>query len=731
MKRTYFFIIACITILTNLNAQEVQPGYSPSDGGHGLYNNRTKTWMVSPKYSGSEVIGNYDGVYYYALKDPTNGLWGIISSKNYQQWIYSPQFTNIYFGGEYGLYFFPKSGGMFCASKKTDWGLFDTEENIILPFKYKSISCRDYNCKVIVYDWDGKNYCYEYADLRKIKNQQAEARRQQEELKKKEDEERLKKLAEMKEKKRKEEELASFTTYAQNFVQPKIAQWQQKGEFEKTEAYRQRVTGGNRQQKIDSLTTVAEQQFISEHAALNPLQQLTINGNYDADHEVYRLESPKFGMLLVNVPIADAPSFKSNFTNIECRNATYFIENDKIALRSVIFYNPDTKKSYTYSNRAALNYTTYNIDADALGLQAFTISSGNNRQTVAAAEKPKVHILEPSANSQYSSPELTIRCNIETSDGSTPALYVEINGGEAIMLTPKQQMQKKGAKPMEGNEYTLTLPTDRDRVCNLAFYAIGNNDVPSEVKKLTLKYVGEQPKPMLHLYAVGVSDYASDDLQNLKYAAKDAQQFADVVKTAAGNLYRGVKPQVIVNKSATKQNVEQSLAQLARDVRQDDVIMLFFSGHGVREGEDTYFMTTDGIAADPAPTSIDFGYIKKRLNAMVQKGCKVVLFMDACHSGAMQTKSGTRDLSMTLPGMIGFYSSTRLEESAESDKLGNGAFTRALLDGISGKAANGKGEVTTTALRNYIEAEVSKVNDKQTPLTQNELGEVVLFKIKK
>ena len=730
MKRTFFLIIACITFLTNINAQEVRPSYSPSDGGHGLYNNRTKQWVVSPKYSDSGLIGNYDGVYYYALKDHTNGLWGIISSKNYQQWFYTPQFTNIEFGGGYMTYFFPKSGGMFCASKKTNWGLFDTEKNIILPFKYQRILCQDYNCNVTAYDWNGKDFCYKYSDLYKIKNQQEEVKRQQEELKKKEEEERLIKLAELKEKQRKEEELASFTTYAQNYVQPRIAAWQQKGEFEKTEAYRQRVTGGSRQQKIDSLTTAAEQQFISEHAALNPLQQLTINGSYDADHEVFRLESPKFGMLLLNVPISDAPSFKNNFTNICCRNATYFIENDKIALRSVDFYNPDTKKSYTYSNSAALNYTTYIIDADALGLQAFTISSRENSQMVAATEKPKVHILEPQTNTKYSTPEITIRCNIETNNGTTPTLYVEINGGEAVALTPNPDIQKKGAKPMEGKEYALTLPTDRDRTCNLAFYAIGDNEVPSEVKKLSLQYAGEQPKPVLHLYSVGVSDYASPDLQSLKYAAKDAQQFADIVKHSTGDLYREVKPLVIVNKSATKQNVEQSLAQLARDARPDDVVMLFFSGHGVREGEDTYFMTTDGIAADPAPTGVDFGYIKKRLNAMVQKGCKVVLFMDACHSGAMQTKSGIRDLSMTLPGMIGFYSSTRLEESAESDKLGNGAFTRALLDGISGKAANGKGEVTTTALRNYIEEEVRKTNNKQTPLTQNELGEVVLFKVK-
>ena len=728
MKKLIITIIIVCMAATGCLAQEVvcRGLYNGSIGKTewGLYNNRTQQWVVANKYKAARYIGCYDGVHYYMLQDFTTNFWGIISSKNYNQWFYSPQFTDIISNNNNF-----SNTGIFLASKKTDWGAFDINKDVYVSFKYKYANYAIPD-GFVVRDWENKQIHYDLASIRSIRQKKQEARQKQEEEEKKKETQRLIEIAERKEKEKKEQELSSFTTYAQAYVQPKIALWQQKGEFEKTDSYRKRVTGSNRQLKIDSLTMAAEQSFISEHAALNPLQDLTINGNYDADNEVFQLRSSKFGTLLINVPIGDAPSFKSNFNGIEKRDATYFIENDKIALRSVVLYDPQTKKSFTYNNRSALNYTTYSIDADALGLAAVSITSSTKQQGGQVLQKPIVHVLSPTSGSQYTQAEVVFNIDITSTGGATPILYVSINGEDPKVIRPMQEMQKKGARPQSGKEYSVTLPQQTDKPCNLIFYASLNDDVYSEIKSVKLLYAGNKPKPVMHLYAVGVSDYASQDLQNLKYAAKDAQQFAQAAKNSAGDLYREVKPQVITNKSATKQNVEQSLAQLARDVQQDDIVMLFFSGHGVREGEDTYFMTTDGIAADPAPTSVDFGYIKKRLNAMVSKGCKVVLFMDACHSGAMLTKSGTKDLSMTLPGMIGFYSSTRLEESAESDQLGNGAFTKALLDGISGKAANSKGEITTTGLRNYIEAEVKKINSKQTPLTQNELGEVVLFKAK-
>ncbi len=722
MRKQLLIILATLCCAISALAQEVVPKMDYDSRLYGIYNNRSQRWVVQPMFKTIWYMGPWDGVYYFCV-ETENSKFGIIRSKDYSHFYINPDYDEI----KYCNFDYSNFTPLLAVRKGSDWGLYDIFLQQLFPIKYQTIV--PYATWVLVREWNGKDYNLSHQDIRQIQQQRAEQQKREEEIKRQEAEAQQRAEAERKAREKKEAELASFTAYAQSYVQPKIAAWQEKGEYEKTDAYRKRVTGSNRQVKIDSLTTAAEHQFISEHAALNPLQQLKISGNYDADNEVYRLECPKFGTMLVRVPIEDAPSFKNNFASLEKRNAKYFIENDKIALRSVDFFNPQTQNTYSYNNSAALNYTTYSIDADALGLQAFTISSTDNR-TVVAADKPKVHILDPTTNSRYSSAEITIRCNIETNDGSTPTLYVEINGGEANELHPKAPGQSKGAKPMSGKEYAINLPTDNDRPCNLTFYAMGANNVPSETKKLTLQYVGEKPKPVLHIYAVGVGDYASSDLEDLKYAAKDAQQFEQAIRKVAGNTYRDIKSQVIVNKSATKQNVETSLSRLTNEVQQGDVVMLFFSGHGVRDGEDTYFMTTDGVAADPAPNSVDFSYIKKRLNRLIDKQCKVILFMDACHSGAMQSKSGLRDLRMMLPNLIGFYSSSKLEESAESDKLGNGAFTHALLEGIGGKAANSDGQITTFTLRNYIENELRKSNAKQTPQIENEVGEIVLFDLK-
>lgn len=722
MRKQLFIIIAALCCVMSTFAQEVIPKYDYNSRQYGIYNNRSQQWVVRPMFKSVEYMGPWDGDYYFCV-ETENSKVGIIRSKDYSHFYVNPDYDEI----KYCQFSYSNFTPLLAVRKGSDWGLYDISLEQLFPIKYQLIV--PYGTWVLIRDWNGKDTSLSHQNIRNMMQQKAESKTREEAIKRQQAEEMQRIESERKAREKKEAELASFTTYAQNYVQPKIEAWQHKGEYEKTEAYRKRVTGGNRQNKIDSLTTEAEHLFINEHAALNPLQNLHISGNYDADNEVYKLECTKFGTMLVNVPIADAPSFKNNFANIQMRNAKYFIENDKIALRSVDFYNPQTQRTYSYNNAAALHYTTYSLDADALNLKAFTISSNDNR-VVTAADKPIVHILDPSTDSQYSNADIIIRCNIETRDGSTPTLYVEINGAERIVVQPKESTQAKGAKPMAGKEYALQLPTDREHPCNLAFYAEGANNVPSEVKKLRLQYVGAKPKPTLHVFSVGVGEYASSDLENLKYAAKDAQQFEQTIKNMAGNTYSKVESQLITNKSATKQNIETSLSKLTNEVQQGDVVMLFFSGHGVKDGDDAYFMPTDGVAADPAPNSVGFSYIKNRIRRVIDKQCTVILFMDACHSGAMFKYKGNKDWSIKEPGMVGFYSSTSSEESAEVDKLENGAFTHALLDGLSGKAANPNGQITTLSLQNYITNEVNKSNSKQTPLVENPLGEILLLEVK-
>jgi uncharacterized caspase-like protein len=96
------------------------------------------------------------------------------------------------------------------------------------------------------------------------------------------------------------------------------------------------------------------------------------------------------------------------------------------------------------------------------------------------------------------------------------------------------------------------------------------------------------------------------------------------------------------------------------------------------------------------------------------------------------TKGNTKGITLATPGVIGFYSSTSDEKSAEIEDLGNGVFTRAILNAIDGRIANEEGEITAQQLWDFILTYVrEKTNGRQTPIYENNIGEYVLLHVKK
>lgn len=334
---------------------------------------------------------------------------------------------------------------------------------------------------------------------------------------------------------------------------------------------------------------------------------------------------------------------------------------------------------------------------------------------------PTIKILSPKDGSQYSSPEVTFTYETSTHDGSEPEIIAYINGE----LMPRT----KGVKRV-GKQITLTLPRVSD--CHVQLIAKDNRGQNSDPAVVLLHYRGDRPKPALHVFAVGVSDYDQADLR-LQHAAKDAADFMNTVKTCNLSQYQSLKTaNLIQDKGASDKNIKKGLSTLVNSANQGDVILLFFSGHGAKEGAETYFLSCNAESNDLFSSAVDFDIIRSALKRMKDKKCKIIIFMDACHSGSMYGIRGAAEtFSMAEPDIIGFYSSTEAQKSNESEQWENGIFTKALLEGIKGKAVDEEGNITLDALELYIRNQVRQAtNGRQMPIFENRQGNFILFEKK-
>jgi uncharacterized caspase-like protein len=106
---------------------------------------------------------------------------------------------------------------------------------------------------------------------------------------------------------------------------------------------------------------------------------------------------------------------------------------------------------------------------------------------------------------------------------------------------------------------------------------------------------------------------------------------------------------------------------------------------------------------------------------------KVFLLLDTCHAGGATGAKGMGALGYTEAlraamaddaGVVTMASCLPSEISLEDAAWGNGAFTKALCEGLSGKAADEAAVVSLAALDNYVTQRVKELTaGKQHPST--------------
>jgi len=228
---------------------------------------------------------------------------------------------------------------------------------------------------------------------------------------------------------------------------------------------------------------------------------------------------------------------------------------------------------------------------------------------------------------------------------------------------------------------------------------------------------------------VGIANYHDPDIPKLKYANRDAEAFADFLKSRAGGTVPEENIVLLVDSAATSGAVYNAIDELRNNVKPGDLVYFYFSGHGDIENK-TVYKNGFLICYDSPPTnynrfSLSMDDLNEAANTLsAQVNANVVLITDACRSGKL---AGSYNKGNFLVGdqfraaknkEIRITSSSAEQLSNENEKWGEGrgVFSWYLVKGLNGLAEQQPdGIITLGELKSYLEASLSK-----DPVLKNE-----------
>lgn len=233
----------------------------------------------------------------------------------------------------------------------------------------------------------------------------------------------------------------------------------------------------------------------------------------------------------------------------------------------------------------------------------------------------------------------------------------------------------------------------------------GENKVQVEVltptgatRTKTMVVYFEPRQPNLHVLAIGPTH------NDLKFTSKDAADFASAFENQGSNkkLFGKVFVRKLVAPQETQSiNIREAIADLvyqyqnpaaAQRILSNDVLLVFVSSHGKNNPEGFKLLPSDYESRYERTRTIDFQ--RDIVNELEKINCKKLVFLDACHSGAADSKAlsdvaraeALTKLAAMHPGMSTLTSCRANEMSYEDQAWENGAFTEAIMEAFSNRS---------------------------------------------
>ena len=229
-------------------------------------------------------------------------------------------------------------------------------------------------------------------------------------------------------------------------------------------------------------------------------------------------------------------------------------------------------------------------------------------------------------------------------------------------------------------------------------------------------------QPRLQIWAVVIGVAAYNHMPVLRYTDDDAYRMYAFLKSPEGGALDDGHIRILIDEDATLGNIKKTMAAVFGKAGRDDLVLLYFSGHG--------------LPGAFLPYDFD-GYGNKlyheEVNALLKQSPAKYKFCiaDACHSGGLLAMRGSTPdmlanyygrLAQASPGTALIMSSKSEETSLESSGLRQGVFSHFLIRGLKGEAdVDNDQYVSIQELFNFVYTNVrAYTGNLQSPLIQGD-----------
>ena len=369
------------------------------------------------------------------------------------------------------------------------------------------------------------------------------------------------------------------------------------------------------------------------------------------------------------------------------------------------------------------------LDEDRAIAEANRLRGSKPAEEIAKRLPPVITILSPGEGGTFAADSLTVQYSLRSPSGADISEVSALVDGRPLPGATIKGLTRVSATGENELNLKLTGLPQRDLTLSLVARAGMLESTPFTIR---LKFQGAQVRsstaanvPTVSLYAVvvGVSKFKDTNVNSLEWAAKDARDFAAALKRQEGRLYRKVEVKLLADADASNGAILNGLTWLKRQVGQGDVGVVFLSGHGVTDPSGDYYYVPynaefEDVAGVFLPTRATAVPDSEISHTLKQLAGNAFFFFDTCHAGKAAGISfkGAQDYNKLINEIAGsanavvLASSTGNELSQERDDWQQGAFTKALLEGLAGKALHyTAGIVTIDELNLYVKERVKEL----------------------